>query len=118
MHLPLLQGIDGVTITALADLDGDALAVANELAPAARRFASLAAMLDAGSLDAVVISTPPADHAAAACAAFSDTQFGDRPWPASARRFQLTGAGERELARLRGYDDDDYSEDDDELSDS
>jgi len=26
--------------------------------------------------------------------------------------------GERELARLRGYDDDDYSEDDDELSDS
>lgn len=47
-----------------------------------------------------------------------DTQFGDRPWPASARRLQLTRAGERELARLRGYDEDEDSEDDDELSDS
>jgi hypothetical protein len=27
-----------------------------------------------------------------------------RPWPATARRLQLTRAGERELARLRGYD--------------
>jgi len=30
-----------------------------------------------------------------------DLRFGQRPWPASARRFELTRAGERELARAR-----------------
>lgn len=47
-----------------------------------------------------------------------DLRFGQRPWPASARRFQLTRAGERELARLRAYpdeDEDDDVEEDDEL---
>lgn len=31
-------------------------------------------------------------------------RFRGRPWPAAARRFRLTDAGERELARLRGED--------------
>lgn len=45
-----------------------------------------------------------------------DLRFGQRPWPASARRCQLTRAGERELARLRPEDDDDDDvEEDDEL---
>lgn len=39
-----------------------------------------------------------------------ELRFGQRPWPASARRFQLTRAGERELARLRGYPEDDEDE--------
>jgi len=44
-------------------------------------------------------------------------RFEGRPWPASARRFELTDAGERELARLRGdteehWDDDDENDND------
>ena len=43
-----------------------------------------------------------------------DLRFGQRPWPASARRLQLTRAGERELARLRGYPEDDEDEGEDD----
>ena len=44
-------------------------------------------------------------------------RFEGRPWPASARRFELTDAGERELARLRGDTEEDWDDDDENEND-
>ncbi len=41
-------------------------------------------------------------------------RFERRPWPASARRFELTDAGERELARLHGDTEDAWDDDENE----
>jgi len=70
VHLPLLQRRRDVTLVAVADSDGDALAEAVRRCPGAQPYRSTEEMLSEAELDAVVITLPPALHSPAACAVF------------------------------------------------
>ncbi len=63
-HLPAWRQDRRFTITAICDADEARLAVAAELVPEARRYATLGALLDAEKLDFVDVATPPASHTA------------------------------------------------------
>ena len=63
VHLRSLRRMDGVTVTALADAEPAALEEAIRLTPGAAPFATIGALLEAQSVDAVVVATPSALHA-------------------------------------------------------
>lgn len=69
VHLDALARTPALRVTALADADADRLEAAARRAPGAARFATADALLAYGDVDAVVIATPPATHAALALAA-------------------------------------------------
>ena len=66
-----IDGVRGENIVALCDVDEGYLKRAGEQFPKAARFADFRKLLDAGGLDAVVISTPDHIHAPAAGAALT-----------------------------------------------
>ena len=63
-HLPAWRQDRRFTIAAVCDADEARLALAAEHLPDARRYRTLAALLDAEKLDFVDIATPPASHTA------------------------------------------------------
>jgi predicted dehydrogenase len=63
-HVPAWRQDARFTISAVCDANEARLAAAAELLPAARRYPTLAALLDAEKLDFVDVATPPASHAA------------------------------------------------------
>lgn len=65
-HLPLLAP----RLVAVADPDAASCEAARALVPGVRLHRDWRDLIDAGGLDAVVVCLPPADHAAAAIAAF------------------------------------------------
>jgi myo-inositol 2-dehydrogenase/D-chiro-inositol 1-dehydrogenase len=71
IHLPVLAGIDGVHVVAVAEPDADARAAAGALAPGARLYADLKDILAATTVDALVVSAPTAVHAGIAQTAFA-----------------------------------------------
>jgi predicted dehydrogenase len=71
IHLPVLVGLPGVQVAAVADPDPDALAAAGALATAARHYKDLREMSDGAALDAVVVCSPSGAHAEIAAAAFA-----------------------------------------------
>lgn len=69
-HLPVLAGLPGVELTAIAELDPGNREACRSLAPKATWFSHYHELLAASPLDAVVICLPPALHAEAAIASF------------------------------------------------
>jgi len=63
VHLPNLLKIPAVRITAFADPDAASLAQCAKLAPSAQLFPHLEAMLEHEPLDAVLVASPPSQHA-------------------------------------------------------
>jgi predicted dehydrogenase len=70
VHLPVLAGLPGVKVAALADIDAARLALAARLAPGASTYADYCDLLGGAPLEAVIICLPPALHRPAAVAAF------------------------------------------------
>ena len=62
-HNLAVQATDGLELTAVADLNPERVAAAQEIAPTAKGFADAEEMLDSGVIDLVVVSTPPNTHA-------------------------------------------------------
>ena len=62
-HNLAVQATDGLELTAVADVNPERVAAAQELAPGAAGFSDAGEMLDSGLVDLVVISTPPDSHA-------------------------------------------------------
>lgn len=60
-----IEGVAHERIAALCDIDQNYLAAAHRRFPEARTFADFRKMIDAGGLDAVVVSTPDHTHAPA-----------------------------------------------------
>lgn len=69
IHLPNLEDIAGVRVTAVADPDPDALARALHLVPDAHAMADWKSLLERDNVDAVLIALPAQLHAEAALAA-------------------------------------------------
>jgi scyllo-inositol 2-dehydrogenase (NADP+) len=61
-HNLAVQHTDGLELSAVCDTNPERVAAAQELAPNAEAFSDASAMLNSGSLDLVVISTPPNSH--------------------------------------------------------
>ena len=61
-HNLAVQGTPGLELTAVCDTNPDRIAAAKELAPSIASFGDAAEMLASGTLDLVVISTPPNSH--------------------------------------------------------
>jgi scyllo-inositol 2-dehydrogenase (NADP+) len=61
-HNLAVQNTDGLFLSAVCDVNPDRIVAARELAPDAAPFSDATAMLNSGSLDLVVISTPPNSH--------------------------------------------------------
>jgi len=72
VHLPVLKGLPGVRVTALAEADPERLSAAAAQAPGAATFADWRALMEETDVDAVVVCLPPALHAVAAVAAFAE----------------------------------------------
>jgi predicted dehydrogenase len=70
VHLPILRGLSGVTLVALAEPVDASRAAAARAAPGTALFADYRELVAAGGLDAVVICLPPHLHAPGAEAAF------------------------------------------------
>lgn len=68
-HVRVLAGEPDAELVAVCDTDADALARAEQLAPGARQTASFGELLDDAEVEAVVIATPAASHAALAAQA-------------------------------------------------
>ncbi len=62
-HNLAVQATDGLDLTAVADVNPERVAAAQDLAPGAAGFSDATAMLDSGLVDLVVVSTPPDSHA-------------------------------------------------------
>ncbi|HSA57852.1 MAG TPA: Gfo/Idh/MocA family oxidoreductase [Gemmatimonadaceae bacterium] len=71
VHLPLLARRADVEISAIAEPDPGATAMALEQVPGARAFTTLDAMLAGTPLDAVIVAAPTGEHASAARAVFA-----------------------------------------------
>ena len=69
-HIPLLERNKDVEIVGLCDASPSTMATCASLAPNAKRYASVDALLDSHSVEAVVISLPSHLHTDAAIAAF------------------------------------------------
>ena len=69
-HLGLLNRLAGVTVAAIAEPDTAQCARAARVVPGAEVFADHQSLFERSSLDAVVLTLPPALHAAAAVDAF------------------------------------------------
>mgnify|MGYP000844586631 FL=1 len=61
-HNLAVQATSGLELTAVCDTNPDRIVAAKELAPNVASFSDALVMLDSGSLDLVVISTPPNSH--------------------------------------------------------
>jgi scyllo-inositol 2-dehydrogenase (NADP+) len=61
-HNLAVQATDGLELTAVCDTNPDRIVAAKELAPNVSSFSDAVTMLDSGTLDLVVISTPPNSH--------------------------------------------------------
>lgn len=61
-HNLAVQATDGLVLAAVCDTNPERIAAALELAPDAATFNDAVAMLDSGTIDLVVISTPPDSH--------------------------------------------------------
>lgn len=61
-HNRAVQNTAGLELTAVCDTNPDRITAAKELAPNVASFSDAVAMLDSGSIDLVVISTPPNSH--------------------------------------------------------
>jgi predicted dehydrogenase len=61
-HNLAVQATDGLELTAVCDTNPDRIVAAKELAPDVASFSDAVTMLDSGTLDLVVISTPPNSH--------------------------------------------------------
>lgn len=64
-----IEGVEGENIVAVCDIDSSLLGQANSRFPKAKAYADFRKLLDAGGLDAVVISTADHTHAPAAAMA-------------------------------------------------
>ena len=64
-----IEGVEGENIVAVCDVDSHLLGIASERFPKARIHGDFRKMIEAGGLDAVVISTPDHTHAPAAAMA-------------------------------------------------
>lgn len=62
-HAQGVVATDGLELGAVCDTNPDRVAAALDLAPQAAGFADATDMLDSGSIDLVVVSTPPNSHA-------------------------------------------------------
>lgn len=71
VHLPVLTGLPGVSVVALAEPDPDRLRAAGILAPEAARYGDYLDLLQQGEVEAVVICLPTVIHREAAVAALS-----------------------------------------------
>jgi predicted dehydrogenase len=71
VHLPLLASLPGVSVAALAEADPGRRAAAARLAPGATTYADYRDLLDAASVEAVILCLPPTLNLAAATAAFA-----------------------------------------------
>jgi predicted dehydrogenase len=69
-HLPALAALDGVEISALADLDEGRRVSCREQVPKAPTFSDYRELLERAEIEAMVICLPPALHAEAAIACF------------------------------------------------
>ena len=67
VHLPVLAGLSGVKVAALADPDSARLGAVRKFAPGATTYRSGLELLDHRELDCVVIAAPSQFHAALAC---------------------------------------------------
>jgi myo-inositol 2-dehydrogenase/D-chiro-inositol 1-dehydrogenase len=70
IHLPVLAGLTGLRVAAVADPDGDALVAAGAIATGARLCADIGELLAGPALDGVVVCSPTDSHAEIARAAF------------------------------------------------
>jgi predicted dehydrogenase len=70
VHIPILRGLPGVQLVAVADTEDEALAATRLLAPGCAIFHNQNEMLDAVKVDALIIAAPSAAHAELACQAF------------------------------------------------
>jgi len=61
-HNLAVQATSGLELTAVCDTNPDRIVAAKELAPNVASFSDALTMLDSGTLDLVVISTPPNSH--------------------------------------------------------
>jgi predicted dehydrogenase len=61
-HNLAVQATNGLELTAVCDTNPDRIVAAKELAPDVASFSDALTMLDSGTLDLVVISTPPNSH--------------------------------------------------------
>ena len=61
-HNLAVQATSGLELTAVCDTNPDRIVAAKELAPDVASFSDALVMLDSGTLDLVVISTPPNSH--------------------------------------------------------
>ena len=61
-HNLAVQATSGLELTAVCDTNPDRIVAAKELAPDVASFSDAVTMLDSGTLDLVVISTPPNSH--------------------------------------------------------
>jgi len=61
-HNLAVQATDGLVLAAVCDTNPERIAAALELAPDSATFNDAGAMLDSGTIDLVVISTPPDSH--------------------------------------------------------
>ena len=68
MHIPTLQGCEGVEVAAICDLDAERLGVAGDRFGIDARYADLDRMLAAERLDGLVVATPHVAHAGPAIA--------------------------------------------------
>jgi myo-inositol 2-dehydrogenase/D-chiro-inositol 1-dehydrogenase len=71
LHAAALQRVVGAKVVAIADPVETRRAIATRLVPAAGVFSDWRELLDGAPVDAVLISTPPADHAEPAREAFA-----------------------------------------------
>lgn len=71
VHLPLLASLDGVQVSAVSEVQEEALMLAGRLVPQAERFSNYKDMLEQSELDALVVTLPSHLHAEAARAALS-----------------------------------------------
>ena len=71
IHLPVLTGLEGIDVVAIAETDAARREEVSRCLPAAAVFDGIETLLDEVQLDAVVITLPNALHAGAAAAAFA-----------------------------------------------
>jgi predicted dehydrogenase len=71
LHLPVLKGLDGVEVAAIAEEDPLRREHGKRLVPEARAFDSFQSLLEQADVDAAIITLPNSLHESAAIAAFS-----------------------------------------------
>lgn len=85
VHLRVLRDLPGARVVALAERDPQALLAAQQLAPQARTYSEMDALLADASVRAVLICLPNALHAPVAMRAFAagKSVYLEKPLPLS-----------------------------------